>query len=119
MTRTEKEAKEIKDLRNGLKRQVSELAKLVFEDALKDFDSRRYGMTLEISDTNVQLRIHDASTCDGIENVELYCLDSIFEPVYFTHPLEGIRRNVKKAENEFKSMRALFFKYKKLNSQLK
>ena len=118
MTRTEKEAKEIKDLRNGLKRQVSELARLVFEDALQGVNEK-YGMHFEVSETNVELRIYDANTCEGIDKAELWCLDSIFEPVNFIHPLDGIIRNVNKAKNELKNMRALFFKYKKLNSQSK
>ncbi|RKE02328.1 hypothetical protein [Marinifilum flexuosum] len=116
MTRTEKEAKEIKELRNGLKRQVSELARLVFEDSLEDFN-RKFCMTLEVCHTHVGLRIHDTNTCDGIENVEMYGLDDIFEPVNFIHPLEGIRRNVKKADIKLKDMKALFLKYKKLNNK--
>jgi uncharacterized membrane protein YheB (UPF0754 family) len=114
MTQTEKEAKEIKDLRNGLKRQVSELARLVFEDALNNSHDK-YGINFWLTDIAVELYIHDGNTCEQLESLQLGSLRRIFEPTSFSGQLNQIKSNVKKAENDLKNMKSLFLKYKKLN----
>jgi len=120
MTEIEKTAEWLKSERLALVKLSNEINTIVFAQNLKCVDNAKYYLEYNVgmSGNLIELRIVDATSCNTIEKIDIWCLASIFEYAYFGFTdTEKVKENVINAKLTLKSMKKLAEKYIKLNAK--